>query len=96
MSSNLEIGQLTEILDDIMRDRAQFVSECTRINALLTGTIRLLSGEGEPMLRKLHGSPDRVTAHLIRNLHEFEVSATRGYDNVEMKVRAAIDTLRKQ
>lgn len=96
MSSDLEISRLTEILDDIRRDRAQLARECTRIDALVTGTIRLLSDDGGSMLRNLHGSPERATAHLIQSLHEFETSMTRGYDNVEMKVRAVIDALRKQ
>jgi hypothetical protein len=95
MSENVVLNQLQSVIDQVSAQREHVGEEFVRIQVLVTGTLQLLGQENVSTLRGLYGSPEQVKTHLIHSVSKFGEEVVSLLNEVETKLRAVSEGLRK-
>ena len=74
------IVQLTELRNNTVRMQSEIDQEYEKFQMALSGVLRILSGDGNAILKAIQGSPEEVKGYLIQLASQLHQHTTESWD----------------
>ena len=90
------IVQLTDLRNNTVRMQSEIDQEYEKFQMALSGVLRILSGDGNAILKAIQGSPEEVKGYLIQLASQLHQHTTESWESLKQEMDGVIELAQRK